>query len=586
MTEPGKMLAHPSSVTTFVSTGADVSPSGRRSRSPLHIFRKRLMSAPEQHAAPADLRSLLGDLEDFHGREAVTNALRTDDSAELTALLGEMADARAWTAVTLARTRRLQRWSVSADEKALTAWRGGAADVHKLRGTASLGGDEWCFTLTRAADGGETIEWEGPGTALHFVDDVPSPSTCEVFQRVPLEQPKSVAPRDRRIARPARRRAHDLAASGGAKLSGKGRDIPLEYGPYMSWKGSWCLAVNLIQRDGGLRVDVAEARPDATEEPLLVQAFGPFGKSTDAHLLHLGGSPDRGRWVRLWDEVEERDTKWVVRGGGVNVPASSNLTDFYEVVIRSRTAEERTEAGLAAESGNGAVWFQAKGHRQETCLVIDPRGTTGMAWEGEELGKQISDPDVGSLTGDDGIARAKASAALEEHITKNYLGLSEWAEREVGSDRSKGADDFLSDAFCALARNLGQAVKKCGRVDETYFWRRLHQVANDYRDRSDVANRVEVEDAEEILNARGEVPDSLAPHYGIELAELRVKVLAALSLLNDSQRSTIEQFYFEGLSLIEIGALQRRSLAAVKNTLLRARKNLGQSPALKKLQEG
>lgn len=126
------------------------------------------------------------------------------------------------------------------------------------------------------------------------------------------------------------------------------------------------------------------------------------------------------------------------------------------------------------------------------------------------------------------------------------------------------ADDVAQETFLRLWRNAsGLTVGPAGLAP----W--LRQVASNLcLDRLRARGRLEVTD---------EVPEAVEPATqlaGLEKAELKAKVDAALAGLAERQRVALTLFHYEGMSMAEVGAIMGVSEEAVESLLARARRAL------------
>ncbi len=180
-------------------------------------------------------------------------------------------------------------------------------------------------------------------------------------------------------------------------------------------------------------------------------------------------------------------------------------------------------------------------------------GPDSRAWRGAESAED------GAL-----LARiAERDAAAFRIVCDRHLGpVTGLARRILGDDAE--AEDIAQETFLRLWRS-GGAIE-IGPSGLRPWLRRV--ASNLCIDRVRSRRRVDVTD---------EVPEKAEPasqQLGLEQQHLAERVSAALQGLPERQRIALTLFHYEGLSMVEVGALLEVSDEAVESLLGRARRSL------------
>jgi RNA polymerase sigma-70 factor, ECF subfamily len=160
-------------------------------------------------------------------------------------------------------------------------------------------------------------------------------------------------------------------------------------------------------------------------------------------------------------------------------------------------------------------------------------------------------------------ASAAGDQAAFRKLVALHLSIAVSIARGMLGDGTE-AEDIAQEAFLRLWRNA--ATLELGPYGLRPWLRRV--VSNLAIDRIRAGRKTTVTD---------EVPEQpVRPVQadGLETAELKVRVAAALQTLPDRQRAALVLFHFEELSQIEVGEALGISDEAVESLLSRARRSL------------
>ena len=160
-------------------------------------------------------------------------------------------------------------------------------------------------------------------------------------------------------------------------------------------------------------------------------------------------------------------------------------------------------------------------------------------------------------------ATAAGDAAAVRQLVAMHLSTAVAVARGMLQDATE-AEDVAQDAFLRLWRNAG--TLELGPYGVKPWLRRV--VSNLAIDRIRVRNRTTL--SEELP----EVPVRAEQSDGLEAADLKARVSAALRDLPERQRAALVLFHFEELSQVEVGEALGISDEAVESLLARARRTL------------
>ena len=160
-------------------------------------------------------------------------------------------------------------------------------------------------------------------------------------------------------------------------------------------------------------------------------------------------------------------------------------------------------------------------------------------------------------------ARRAEPGALEELVRRARPAAAAWA-RAACADRNE-AEDVLQESLLELCRSLSRL--KDEKAFLPWLRRLVRNNAADHGRRRGVRREVPLEAAA----GRGTPSES---GKGMEAAERRRELFAALAGLEEEEREMLTLRHEAGMSLEEISAATGQSLRAVESRLFRARRAL------------
>lgn len=165
---------------------------------------------------------------------------------------------------------------------------------------------------------------------------------------------------------------------------------------------------------------------------------------------------------------------------------------------------------------------------------------------------------------------ASAFESIMEHYEPYVLGL---ARRMTGD--STAAEDICQEVFLKVLRGLRRF--KGGSSLKTWIFRISHNAIVDFI-RSNKAVTLSLEETD-VAGAVSGIDDT-SPFISMAESQLREAVVKALMILRPVPREILHLYYWNQLSVSEIGKAMRLPEGTVKTHLFRARKALRESLAL------
>jgi len=157
-----------------------------------------------------------------------------------------------------------------------------------------------------------------------------------------------------------------------------------------------------------------------------------------------------------------------------------------------------------------------------------------------------------------------AFEAIMKHYDPYVMGL---ALRMTGNRAA--AEDVCQEVFLKVLKGLGRF--KGGSGLKTWIFRICHNAVVDYVRSSKADGRPIEEISETVMEQAGEVA---SPIQTIEEGQLREEVQRAMSTLPPLPREVLHLYYWNQLSVNEIGKTMRLPEGTVKTHLFRGRKAL------------
>jgi RNA polymerase sigma-70 factor (ECF subfamily) len=175
-----------------------------------------------------------------------------------------------------------------------------------------------------------------------------------------------------------------------------------------------------------------------------------------------------------------------------------------------------------------------------------------------------------------GVGDAQAVGALYDRYCETLMALA----LRIVRDRAE-AEDVVHDAFVQVSGRAGQYVSDRGTV-AAWLMTLVRNLSIDRTRRRERRGALARDVLAHEPAARGDTPDPEALTSG---ASERGKVRRALESLPDTQRSTLEIAFFEGLSYPEIAERESVPLGTVKSRAARALASLREALAREGLLE-
>lgn len=159
---------------------------------------------------------------------------------------------------------------------------------------------------------------------------------------------------------------------------------------------------------------------------------------------------------------------------------------------------------------------------------------------------------------------ASAFVAIMNHYEPYILGLL----TRLAGDRSR-AEDLCQETFLKALKGLH--AFRADSALKTWLFRIAHNTATDHLRAADPETQSLEERAEDGLFPEAPAPDPLAR---LEEAQMRNAVEGAMGGLPQQQKEILHLFYWDELSVAEIGQAMRMPEGTVKTLLFRGRQAL------------